>query len=77
MESNVPWPERDDDYAEETECTCGCNGDEDCHCFDPEDFLEHPYDDDVSDEVLIDENGGLTAEGFILLAELEASGAFV
>ena len=64
MESNIPWPESDDDYELLPE--------------EEGDFLEHPYDDDVvGDEVLIDENGGLTAEGFILLAELEASGAFV
>ena len=68
MESNIPWPESDDDYELLPEEELLPEGD----------FLEHPYDDDVvSDEVLIDENGGLTAEGFILLAELEASGAFV
>ena len=40
------------------------------------DYDALPYDDD-GDSVLIDENGGVTAEGMELLAELDSQGYFV
>ena len=40
------------------------------------DYDALPYDDD-EDSVLIDENGGITAEGMELLAELDSQGYFV
>ena len=74
------------------DCTCGCNGDEDCHCFDPDpDLDEAPnpdhdedgpiwqedpkWDDDLV--ALFDENQGLTAEGYAVLAEMDAMGDFI
>ena len=40
------------------------------------DYDALPYDED-EDSVLIDENGGITAEGMELLAELDSQGYFV
>ena len=40
------------------------------------DYDQLPYDED-EDSFLIDENGGITAEGYALLAELESQGYFV
>jgi len=40
------------------------------------DYDALPYDED-EDSVLIDETGGLTAEGYALLAELDSQGYFV
>ena len=40
------------------------------------DYDELPYDED-EDSFLIDENGGITAEGYALLAELDSQGYFV
>ena len=40
------------------------------------DYDALPYDED-EDSVLIDENGGITAEGYALLAELDSQGYFV
>ena len=40
------------------------------------DYDELPYDED-EDSFLIDENGGITAEGMELLAQLDSQGYFV
>ena len=40
------------------------------------DYDSLPYDED-EDSYLIDENGGITAEGYALLAELDSQGYFV
>ena len=40
------------------------------------DYDALPYDED-EDSVLIDETGGLTADGYALLAELDSQGYFV
>ena len=40
------------------------------------DYEDLPHDED-EDSVLIDENGGLTADGYETLAQLDAAGYFV